>query len=310
MKKQKIHLDTDLGADADDLCALAYLVSRQDVELTGITTCLEQNGRRAAYVRYALELLGEPDIPVCAGKNGTVAEEKDYAFTFATEQLMWQRDFSGGAVTADPLECIRKSVHAGAQIVAIGPLTNLARYLERWPEDAPLLHITFMGGCFTPPVPGYPSWGAASDWNIHMDRAAAFCILNRLPVTMVQIAPTLKTFLTERDCAALEQGGPFLQLLAAQARRWCLHVDFIRTVRAACPALPDDLLNFHYDPLTCAIAAGFADCTTELRRLHFSPGTGDTPYLVREVPDGNPVRLVTDVNGKLFRRHWLDVVMQ
>ena len=38
MEKKKIHIDTDIGADVDDLCAIAYLLKRPDVTVTGITT--------------------------------------------------------------------------------------------------------------------------------------------------------------------------------------------------------------------------------------------------------------------------------
>src|SRR5215216_6970657 len=67
---QKIHLDTDLGGDIDDLCALAMLLRWQgDVQLTGITTVAEAKGRRAGYVRYILGLEGKDKIPVAAGAD-------------------------------------------------------------------------------------------------------------------------------------------------------------------------------------------------------------------------------------------------
>ena len=34
----RLHLDTDFGGDTDDACALAYLLSRRDVDLVGLTT--------------------------------------------------------------------------------------------------------------------------------------------------------------------------------------------------------------------------------------------------------------------------------
>ena len=43
----KVHVDTDLGGDIDDLCALAMLLRREDVEITGITTVAENGGKRA-----------------------------------------------------------------------------------------------------------------------------------------------------------------------------------------------------------------------------------------------------------------------
>ena len=65
----RIHLDTDIGGDMDDLCALAMLLKLPDVELTGVTTVAEEQGRRAGYVRYLLDLLGRGDIPFAAGAD-------------------------------------------------------------------------------------------------------------------------------------------------------------------------------------------------------------------------------------------------
>jgi inosine-uridine nucleoside N-ribohydrolase len=39
----KIHLDTDLGGDIDDLCALALLLRWPGVEVTGITTVIDDD---------------------------------------------------------------------------------------------------------------------------------------------------------------------------------------------------------------------------------------------------------------------------
>ena len=63
----RVHLDTDFGGDTDDACALAYLLARDDVDLVGVTTVADADGRRAAYVRYLLELAGRAAVPVAAG---------------------------------------------------------------------------------------------------------------------------------------------------------------------------------------------------------------------------------------------------
>ena len=68
----KIHLDTDLGSDTDDLCALAMLLGWPSVELTGITTSTDPGGVRAGFVAYALGLAGRTDIPVAAGAEGSL----------------------------------------------------------------------------------------------------------------------------------------------------------------------------------------------------------------------------------------------
>jgi len=67
----KIHLDTDIGGDMDDLCALAMLLKWPDIEITGVTTVAEARGRRAGYVSYVLGIMGRTDIPYAAGAELT-----------------------------------------------------------------------------------------------------------------------------------------------------------------------------------------------------------------------------------------------
>jgi len=43
----RIHLDTDLGSDTDDLSALAMLLGWPGVDLVGVTANTDPGGRRA-----------------------------------------------------------------------------------------------------------------------------------------------------------------------------------------------------------------------------------------------------------------------
>src|ERR1700730_9295100 len=65
----KLHLDTDIAGDIDDLCALAMVLNWPDVELLGVTTVSDDRGRRAGYARYALGLAGRGDVTVAAGAD-------------------------------------------------------------------------------------------------------------------------------------------------------------------------------------------------------------------------------------------------
>jgi len=60
----KLHLDTDIAGDIDDLCALAMVLDWPDVELLGVTTVSDEQGRRASYAQYALDLAGRGDVRV------------------------------------------------------------------------------------------------------------------------------------------------------------------------------------------------------------------------------------------------------
>src|SRR5919204_6624497 len=121
----KLHLDTDLGGDIDDLCALAMLLRWPDLEITGITTVAEDNGRRAGYTRYALNLAGRRDIPVAAGADGSCGRFRS-PVGFPREEVYWPEPIRPAPTPlAEALALLQHSIEAGARIVAIGPYTNL-----------------------------------------------------------------------------------------------------------------------------------------------------------------------------------------
>ncbi len=67
-----IHLDTDIGGDTDDVCALAMLLGWPGVELVGVTTCTDSGSLRAGLARYALRLAGREVVTVVAGADGSL----------------------------------------------------------------------------------------------------------------------------------------------------------------------------------------------------------------------------------------------
>jgi inosine-uridine nucleoside N-ribohydrolase len=77
----KIHLDTDYGGDPDDTCALAMLRGWEGVDIVGITTNLDADGRRAGCVHHCLELAGRTDIPVEAGARESMTTGKRFECT-------------------------------------------------------------------------------------------------------------------------------------------------------------------------------------------------------------------------------------
>ena len=70
--------------------------------------------------------------------------------------------------------------------------------------------------------------------------------------------------------------------------------------------LPDDLLNFHYDPLTCAAALGWEGVEFDHFRIRVDARNGS--LLMRVDPEGVGLRVATAVDGPSFNRHWLRVV--
>src|SRR5574338_412484 len=122
----KIHLDTDIGGDIDDLCALAMILRREDVELTGITTVAEDKGRRAGYVRYVLGLQNIPGVPVAAGAEVSQGFYRYPELGYPDEKRYWSKHI---VPSSNPVEeaihLLKASIEQGSTIVAIGPFTNL-----------------------------------------------------------------------------------------------------------------------------------------------------------------------------------------
>src|SRR4030095_11481427 len=122
----RVHLDTDLGGDIDDLCALAMLLRWQDVECTGITTVAEANGRRAGYVRRVLELEKRNDTPVAAGADVTQGFYRYSELGYPDEERYWSELVTPSPnPLEDAFQLLKQNIENNATIIAIGPFTNL-----------------------------------------------------------------------------------------------------------------------------------------------------------------------------------------
>ena len=286
----RVHLDTDFGGDTDDACALAYLLGRADVELVGVTTVADVDGRRAAYARHLIGLAGR-EVPVAAGAA--------LSLTTGERAEPEHDDWPACVVSAEPagaaLNLLDRSITAGATVIGIGPFTNLALYETSRPGrlPAPIL----MAGYADPPGPGLPAWGPEMDFNNQWDRRAYEIMLGAEP-TLVTLTATLTTWVRRADLPRLRAAGSVGALLADQ-----IEAHGARWGRPDGAALPDDLLNFQYDPAACAVALGWPGVTTEQTLLVLRPDGS----LARD-PAGQPARLVTAIDGAAFADHWLTTV--
>jgi purine nucleosidase len=303
-----VHLDTDLGGDIDDLCALALLCAWPGVELTGVTVVGDTGGRRAGYTRYALNLAGHGFVPLAAGAD-TADGYYPYELGLPPESRYWPAPIPPQPTPpAEALALLAASIQRGARIVAIGPLTNLALLERQRPGLLAQADLTIMGGYLYAPRAGYPAWGNADDFNIQVDVASARTVLESCRrATLVPLSITLETALRWAHLPALRQAGPLAQRIAQQAEAFAHDERLIERLGPTSPALPRDLINFQHDPLACAIALGWQEGVTyEECRLSVTVTNG----ILMEIPDpaGRPFRLVTCVDGPRFNQFWLDVV--
>ena len=302
----RIHLDTDFGGDPDDACALAMLLGWPGVELVGITTGADRAGQRAAYVAHFLALAGRPDIPVAAGA-GTSLTTLATADPVVGDDRHWPLDLAPRpSPPGAALDLLGQSVERGATIVAIGPYTNLALLEVARPGILGRVPVVVMGGWVEPPADGLPTWGPDSDFNVQWDTWAADIVARTAAdLTLATLPSTLKAHLRAADLPRLRAAGPLGARLASQSEAHA-QVQQMTALGRAHAGLPTDLLNFHYDPVACAVAVGWPGAlVTEARLLPIL----ENRVLRFHLDDrGRPTRLLRDLDGDAFSAVWLAAV--
>ena len=306
---QKAHLDTDLGGDMDDLCALTMLLRWEDIEITGITTVAEANGRRARYVHHVLELEGRSEIPVAAGADVSQGYYRFPELGYPDEERYWSKKFSPfpGPVE-EAIWLLKQSIEQRAAIIAIGPFTNLYLLDLRFPGILQTANLFLMGGYVYPIRPGFPNWGNEMDWNIQVDVRSARHVIENSNPTLIPLTVTVETALRRAHLKELSKAGALGQLIAQQAEAFAVDEQNETRFGETCEGLPDDIINFLHDPLACAIALGYEEVETEEIRLILEEQNG---FLHEKVAStGKAVRIVTRINGTRFNQFWLNKLLK
>ena len=299
---RRVHLDTDLGSDTDDLCALALLLGWPQTTVTGVTTNTDPGGLRAGMTDVALRLAGRADVPVVAGAEGTLSEPMaPFAFPDYWPAPPRPRPSPPGAA----LDLLAASAEAGAAIVAVGPSTNLAMLEAARPGLLARSAVVLMGGHVPAARPGFPPVGPGDDFNLQQDHLAARVVLECCDPVVVPLAATYQVHLRAAHLPRLRAAGPLGALLADQAEAHARDHRMAELGRSW-PGLPDDLLNFHHDPLACAVALGWEGVTVEELPVRLEVGGGRLG--MTEAAGARPLRVVTAVDGPAFEAAWLAAV--
>ncbi|MBE0690727.1 MAG: nucleoside hydrolase [Anaerolineae bacterium] len=304
---KRIHLDTDIGGDLDDLCALALLLRWPGVDITGITTMTEEDGRRVGYVNYVLGLEGRQTIPIAAGVDVSAGTYR-YKPGFPPDDENWPEPIPRLPGTPDAaLALVKQSIEQGAVVVGIGPFTNLALLERQYPGILKQADLVLMGGWVFGPRPGFPQWTNDYDYNLQLDVDSAHYVLTHSHPTIVPLEMSAQTALRRAYLTGLAQAGVLGRLIVRQAE-FCAHSDqFENLYGATCPGLPDDIINFQHDPLACAIALGWRQgVTIQTVPLQYEIRDG----WLHETPaeDGHHAQVVTEIDGEQFNEFWYRIV--
>ena len=306
----KIHLDTDLGGDIDDLCALAMLLRWRDVEISGITTVAEANGRRAGYIRQVLNVENRENIPVAAGADVSQGYYRYPEFGYPDEERYWsQKIIPRPNPLEDALHLLKQSIDQNAIIIAIGPFTNLYLLDLKYPGILRRANLFLMGGYVYPIRAGFPGWGNDMDWNIQVDvRSAKHVIENSNPM-LIPLTVTVETALRRAYLDDLRKAGALGQLIAQQADAFSIDEQNETRFGQTCDGLPDDIINFLHDPLACAVALGYRD-GIEIEEIPLLLVEKDGFLQERIDHSGQKIQVVTKVDGPRFDQFWLDTLMK
>ncbi|MDY6788664.1 MAG: nucleoside hydrolase [Candidatus Nanohaloarchaea archaeon] len=151
-------LDTDIGGDPDDIFALLLALNSPENKLDLVITSNEHRGHRAS---FAEEIAGELGFSL----------EVVPGMELGREEYCLVCDVADEKVGSDMLERIAGVVEEQerTKYVTIGPQTNLARFIGKYPELASDLHVSCMGGYID---------RERSDYNIRADLESAKAVFN------------------------------------------------------------------------------------------------------------------------------------
>ena len=301
-----LYFDCDTGID--DSLALAYLLASPEIALRGIGT-VSGNTSAAQAARNTLGLLslaGRDDVPVAVGRHDFLTHGYDGGAPHVHGD-----DGVGGVTLPEPARAVEDGTaadllirlsheHAGSlEVLAVGPLTNLAAALAQDPTlPARIARVTLMGGAAL--VPGNIT--ALAEANIGNDPEAADAVFAAgWPVVVVPLDVTMENVFEEahRDLLAAS-GSPVARAVAAMLD---FYMEFYRaTYGRRCSAL--------HDPLAAAIAVGRVRPTTApavpaVVDTTDGPGRGQTVFDLRgqrqgaRDHDGANVRVVLSTDTPL-----------
>lgn len=221
--QQRISLLVDTDTGVDDALALAYLLSqrRQQVRILGISAVAGNASveNAANNVLTVLDAAGQPSIPVIIGASAPLSRTLSQSGKLIHgPDGLW---FVGAAnphnlntLSRDVPTFYRNAIAAnpGTTIIALGPLTNIARTIQQYPGiRSNIGKIVILGGSKSAPGNQTP----VSEYNIWQDPEAANIVFSSgIPIEQVTLDAFTSFTVSDRDITKLQTGNPVARLLA------------------------------------------------------------------------------------------------
>ena len=207
-------IDCDPGHD--DAIAILLALGSPEVEVRAVTTVagnqtLDKTTRNALQV---LELAGRSDIPVAAGAAAPVCRPLRTASAVHGESGLDGADLPeprARVVGQHAVDLLYEMIEPGVILVPTGPLTNVAKVLERFPDVRQrLTGSVWMGGSS-----GVGNITPAAEFNAYVDPEAAAAVLaSGIPLTIIGLDVTRRALFTSRHAERLRAAGQCARCVA------------------------------------------------------------------------------------------------
>lgn len=230
---RKMIIDTDIGDDIDDAFAIALAANSPELGLTAITTVFRNTKARAQLAEKLLQTADAASVEVYAGEE---IPEKEPFHTFEKDTgsrpeeenpCQWTKEYAEYPVKCGAVDYLIRAAEKYGEaltIVAIGPLTNLARAIARAPESMKKTgKIVCMGGSFTKFMP---------EWNVMCDPEATQKVYQSgIPFYAVGLDVTLQCPLERNLLEEFRSSEkPVNRLLSLWLNRWFDYFGFEKSV--------------------------------------------------------------------------------
>jgi purine nucleosidase len=214
-----IILDTDIGTDVDDACALALCLRSPEIDLLGVTVVAGDVDLRGQIALRMLEVAGRSDVPVSLGAGVPIIGESRFAWGGYEGKGVVDR-FSD---SLDPFpvpawrfisERVLESP-GKITVVPIGPLTNIALAIRAFPRFVEAVKaIVLMGGNGRF---GHEPWKTpVREYNVGSDAEAARIVFESgIPITMIGLDVTLQVTIPREMVGKLRGKGDPLGVMVA-----------------------------------------------------------------------------------------------
>ena len=301
--RKKVIIDCDPGID--DSLALILALNSPELEIVGITTVsgnvkADQGAKNALKV---LKLMNREDIPVYIGEEVPLERELITAQDTHGEDGLGETNYEEAdvAINYGGVDFILDNAGKGdISIIALGPLTNLAKAIEKDEERFNMINeIVSMGGAFK----SHGNCSQVAEFNYWVDPHGVKEVFDRskVPFSMVGLDVTREIILTPNIIELIKQiGGDVANFIVDITR---FYVDFHWKQERTLGCVINDPLAVAYfiDRSLCEGFTSYLDIVTEGKAV--GQTLVDVGNFYKKDHNGN---ILIKVDSKRFMKMFLE----